>query len=358
MSLQEMGIKHQRLDGTLVAGCRPVLRARSEVPAILCGLRQCIPAEYIAGPPFGIFQFVTSVEDGFDVEVGYPVSQAVEADGIKTRRLPSVEVLALLHEGPMEKLRDSYRQLYGSAAAHGLISHEFCREVYWDLDDPEDSRIEVQFVLHDWQGLLRENLDRVLGERTRQEVMQGGDRVDIESTVDERFRWVKGAIERIDRLADETKYDIVSGCAHVFPSRQVGKLKVVYEDARAKTSDPLAAVDAVIEFMDTDPGWGERPLRRGNVIYSSKAPRDPQGHANAKSEKEKREAYCFCPLVRSHLDEGMPIAFCYCGAGWYRQQWEGAIGRPVRIEIVQSILKGDDVCQFAIHLPYNTEDRC
>jgi predicted hydrocarbon binding protein len=47
----------------------------------------------------------------------------------------------------------------------------------------------------------------------------------------------------------------------------------------------------------------------------------------------------------------MPTAFCYCGAGWYRQQWEGAIGRPVTIEIVKSVLKGDEVCQFAIQLP-------
>jgi predicted hydrocarbon binding protein len=47
----------------------------------------------------------------------------------------------------------------------------------------------------------------------------------------------------------------------------------------------------------------------------------------------------------------MSITFCFCGAGWFRQQWEGAIGKPVRIEVVKSVLKGDDVCQFAIHLP-------
>jgi effector-binding domain-containing protein len=351
MSLREMGIEHKRIVETLVATRRLVLKARSELPAILHDIRQRIPPAHIAGPPLCVFQFVTSVKDGFDVEVGYPVSQAVEADGIETRMLPAVEVLTLLHQSPMEKLQDSYRQLYGSAARHGLISDEFCREVYWDLDDPENSRIEVQFVLHDWQGLLRENLDRVLGERERQEMMQGGDELTVESTVDERFQWVKKVMERMDRLADETKYDVVSSCAHVFPQGQVDKLKAVYEDARDKTDDPLEAIDAVIEFMDTDPGWGERPLREGCVLYSSKAPRDPQAYAGAKDERERREAYCFCPLVRSHLDEGMPITFCYCGAGWYRRQWEGAIGKAVRIEIVQSILKGDDVCRFAIHLP-------
>jgi hypothetical protein len=66
----------------------------------------------------------------------------------------------------------------------------------------------------------------------------------------------------------------------------------------------------------------------------------------------KRTAYCFCPIVRTNLDRGMPLTFCYCGSGWYRQQWEFATGKPVRsIQIVRSILQGDDVCQFAIHLP-------
>ena len=47
----------------------------------------------------------------------------------------------------------------------------------------------------------------------------------------------------------------------------------------------------------------------------------------------------------------MSDTFCYCSAGWERQQWEGAIGQPVRVDVVKSLLKGDDLCEFAIHLP-------
>jgi predicted hydrocarbon binding protein len=74
-------------------------------------------------------------------------------------------------------------------------------------------------------------------------------------------------------------------------------------------------------------------------------------YEKAKTAKEKRQAYCFCPLVRDYLDQDVPITFCYCGAGWYRLQWEGAIGKSVKIDVVKSVLKGDDECQFAIHLP-------
>jgi effector-binding domain-containing protein len=352
MSLKESGIEHKQFEDTLVATVRINLKQRKDLPAILDELIQHIPGEDIIGPPFCIFQFVTSVQEGFDAEVGFPVRRMVEAGKITTRMFPAIKVLSLVHTGPAEGLQESYRKLYGYAAEHGLISDEFAREVYPDWNDPEGGKVEVQFVIHDWNGLLARNLERVLGETVRQAVMQGGDALTMESTVGERFQWVKGVMEKLDRLANEDqKYDVVSSCAHIFPQGQIDKLKTVYEDVKAETGEPLKAVDAVIEFMAEDPGWGRRPVREGSVIYSSKAPRDPQGYANAKDEIERRQAYCFCPLVRANLDRGMSITFCYCGAGWYRLQWEGAIGRPVRIEVVQSILKGDDVCKFAIHLP-------
>ena len=61
-------------------------------------------------------------------------------------------------------------------------------------------------------------------------------------------------------------------------------------------------------------------------------------------------------MVRGHLDELSPT-FCYCGTGWYRRPWEGILDQPVRVELVQSLLKGDDVCQVAIHLPESVQGR-
>jgi predicted hydrocarbon binding protein len=47
----------------------------------------------------------------------------------------------------------------------------------------------------------------------------------------------------------------------------------------------------------------------------------------------------------------MSRTYCYCGAGWYQQLWDGIMGQPVRVEVLKSILQGDDRCSFAIHLP-------
>jgi hypothetical protein len=170
--------------------------------------------------------------------------------------------------------------------------------------------------------------------------------------LDERFSWIRGAMERLESLAgDDQRHDVVSGCAHVFPRGELEKLRVVYRDARERTGDGLAAVDAVIAFI-AQRGWGDaRLFREGHVLYATKGPADPERHAQAETDAERRAAYCFCPILAPHLDAGMPETYCYCGAGWCRQQWEYATGRPVRVEMVRLVRRGDDRCEFAVHLP-------
>jgi effector-binding domain-containing protein len=352
MSLKEAGIEHKRFEDTLVATTRFILKERRDLPGILAEIAREIPADTIAGPPFCILQFISSVTEGYDAEAGFPVTQEIHTGMVNTRTLPAMGVLSLIHQGPLDELNKSYGKLYSTAYSHGIISDEFCREVYLNADDPLAGEIEIQFVIHNWDALLSKNLVRVLGAEARETVMQDSEGLTLASTVDERFRWVKGAIERLGDLADEDQvYDVVSSCAHVFPVGQIAKLRAAYEDARDRTGDSWQAVDAVLDLMEVDPGWAERPPREGNIVTATKAPRDRQAYEKAETDAERRSAYCFCPLVRNHLNEGMSPTFCYCGSGWYRQQWEGAIGRPVRVEILRSILKGDDVCQFAVHLP-------
>jgi effector-binding domain-containing protein len=352
MSLQEAGIVHKSLGETLAATIRRPFKSRAELRAMLDEAARAIPEGAIAGPAFCIYHWITSVTEGHDGEAGFPVHQAVEAGDVKTRVLPAMEVLSLAHKGPVARIGETYTTLFRTAANQGLISDEFMVEVYPDADDPEGSEIEVRFVLHDWFGLLRANLTRVMGQYAAEALMRGSEGIALESPVEDRFCFVKAAMETLDGVADEfQKYDAVSGCAHVFSKLQIAKLAEAYDSARRAGDDPLHAVDAVLDFMAADPGWGERPRREGHVIYSSKQPRDSKGFAAATTDAERRRAACFCPLVRNNLDGGMPLTFCYCGAGWFRQQWEGAVGRPVRIEIVESLLKGDARCTFAIHLP-------
>ncbi|MFW9995828.1 MAG: GyrI-like domain-containing protein [Candidatus Odinarchaeota archaeon] len=351
MSLEDLGIEHKKLEKTLFASIPCNIKERKELHAVLDTLTQKIPREYITGPAFYIRQFVTSFKEGLDIEMGFPVSKPVQVDGIRTRTLPGMEVLSIVHKGPVEKRTETYGKLYGFISEHGLISDEFSIEVFIDANKVDGNEFELYFILHNWNRLFSENLNRVLGEKARKEVMQGIEKLTFESTIAERFQWTRGAVERLDNLADEDqKYDILSSCAHVFPSAPIEKARTVYETVKKQTGDSLKAVDAVIEHMDEDNAF-VRPQREGRIIYDTKNPAYPQDYEKATTDIERRKAACFCPTVRHHFDEGMSDTYCYCGSGWCRRQWELITGKPVRIDVVQSVLKGDSVCQFAIHLP-------
>ncbi len=125
----ESDVHHKRLRSFLVATAPFQLKNREEVHEKLSRCRQVISEELIAGPGFGIFQFVTSVKEGLDVELGFPVTRKVKTEDVKTWTFPGMEVLSLIHSGPQEDIRESYRKLYGHAAERGIISDEFCRDV-------------------------------------------------------------------------------------------------------------------------------------------------------------------------------------------------------------------------------------
>lgn len=347
-----MTVVHKHLDPTLAATMRIHLKRRDELPALLSELCQRLPPDAVAGPPFCTIQFISNVTEGYEADVGFPVNRPVEVEGVTVGTLPPLDVLALVHRGPLAGLRECYAQFRAYAAEHGIASDEFCREVYLEWEDPEHMVVEAQFVVHDWHGLFASGLERVLGAEAAGAVLRGRDELTVESSLEERFCWTRGAMERLERLADDDqRYEVLSRCAHVFPAHQIERMRAIYEEARARTGDALQAVDAVIAFMEADRGGADAPRREGNVLYAAKKPRDPEAYARAQDDRERAAAYCFCPLLRGHLEDRMPLAFCYCGAGWFRRQWEGAIGEPLRVEIVHSLLKGDDRCEFAIHLP-------
>jgi predicted hydrocarbon binding protein len=59
--------------------------------------------------------------------------------------------------------------------------------------------------------------------------------------------------------------------------------------------------------------------------------------------------------VRSALeqDESLSPTYCYCGAGFYKGIWEEIIGEPVKVEVLESVLSGGEVCKVKITLPEN-----
>ena len=92
-----------------------------------------------------------------------------------------------------------------------------------------------------------------------------------------------------------------------------------------------------------------------------KNPYNPEGYQNGATPAERLKAYCHCPFVHPYLNEihaQLAPTFCYCGAGWYRRLWEGILGQPVKIEHVETLLRGNDQCTLTITLPLELSGEC
>ena len=58
---------------------------------------------------------------------------------------------------------------------------------------------------------------------------------------------------------------------------------------------------------------------------------------------------CLCELV-SKGPERLPHTYCECSKGWLLQMFETAAQKPVKVEIIQTIKRGGNSCDFVIHL--------
>jgi effector-binding domain-containing protein len=342
VSCEESEITHKRLENMLIAYLRFQMREREELFARLEELRdEC--QEYTAGPPFAVFYWDTGLE-GTDTEACLPVNRPVETGEIKSRMLDGGEVFTKLHRGSHDKIGETYREIGGRLVEHGLNPENLSREIFLEFfpDSPQKNVTEIQVFFVNWEHRLAENLERVLGASVRAEVLQDLDRISLASSCDERKAWVNCAMERLDaQTAEEQRFDILSRCAHIFSASRIERLRAVYERN--------LNIEEVLQAMEEDPEWYEKPARDGDIIYVTKVPRNREGYEEATDEAERRTHYCHCALVRKNPGDVHP-AFCYCGAGWYRQIWEGILGKPVPVEILKSLTRGDDTCQFAVHL--------
>ncbi len=193
----------------------------------------------------------------------------------------------------------------------------------------------------EWPERLAQALRRYAGESVADDVTCGSDDL---PAMDEKQKadWVCRAMEKLDdHIGDhETRIKVMTECACRCYSEFIDEFKSEYQNSRD--------IDKLIDLM-----YGKvfmnRPVREGNIVYVTKAPRFPVKHAKAKTPQEKQYYFCHCDYARATEGDISPT-YCLCGAGWCKQIWEQVLDREVRVDVVQSVLLGDDVCQFAVYL--------
>jgi predicted hydrocarbon binding protein len=212
-------------------------------------------------------------------------------------------------------------------------------------------------------------LDKLAGLATRQEVMRGSEELCSDSPREDVIAWSISAMERLDNLVDEEKRaDIMTGCACQYPKADLREIREAYQESKDLSSvhqmlqnkfefflkDTLELSEEMVDDI-IGKGWGLAGTIQGNSIIATKIPKS--GYLVEYMQEEdpavKRQYYCHCPRIRDMLKSSERISptYCYCGAGFYKGIWEQILGEPVEVEVLESVLQGDEVCKVAIHLP-------
>ncbi len=111
--------------------------------------------------------------------------------------------------------------------------------------------------------------------------------------------------------------------------------------------------DEVVAFIEINQEI-ESGVRDGNVLYISKIPYNTKQYLATTDPTLKRFYACHCPWARQSIKNGnlhLDPVFCYCSGGYVKKPWEVIFGQTLKVELLESVIKGDFHCRFAVHLP-------
>ncbi len=111
--------------------------------------------------------------------------------------------------------------------------------------------------------------------------------------------------------------------------------------------------DEVVEYVQARPET-ECGVRVGCTLYVTKIPYNAREYLSETDPIMKRYYVCHCPWVRHAIKNGglkLNPVFCNCSGGFTKKPWEIIFGQTLKVEVLESALKGDLRCRFAVHLP-------
>ncbi len=228
-----------------------------------------------------------------------------------------------------------------------------------------DSRAKFESA---WVVKLAGQLKDHAGVEIGEAIMDGCELHKTSRPMEEIVASTHDAVKRL-KLAvnEETFHNIMTGCACLYPSERLKPMKDHYAatgdlvsthkmlqeqfEADVKVNQKLSDKD--LDFIRTN-YWGVAGRLEGNYIYATKMPTRFHDFMAAKPKEEKDYNYCHCPRIKDVFlkpDLKLTKDFCYCSAGYYKDIWQQIIGKSVKVEVLKSLLGGDDVCLIRVQLP-------
>jgi hypothetical protein len=179
-----------------------------------------------------------------------------------------------------------------------------------------------------WSQKLERSLMEFAGEEICQAVMQGGEGMRSADTPGRKADWVRERMARLDaQVPDlETRRRILQACSCNFQKRKDGARKLYLQ---------AGDVDGFLELLA-----GQR------WIFGGVLEQEADGRLYAVYTR------CDCGWVKSAK---APISgtYCMCAEGYLSGIFSAAVGKPVGVELEESIIQGAESCRFRVMLEDN-----
>ena len=239
------------------------------------------------------------------------------------------------------------------------------------IRDMNDKTPSLDFE-QNWHTKLSTGLDRYVDPNSRDSIITGSELLTMESSTMDKVIWTCEMIERMEEYTtEEAIQEIFLSCHCAYPSEDLLDVKMTYrlfgdiDTALSMLQEKFETFLREVIKLEEDlvqeiirNGWGLAGVREGDQIIATKIPKSGYlvEYFETEDPAEKRKLYCHCPRVRDAVGEEpqLPQTYCYCGAGFYKGIWETILGEPVKVEVLESVMQGGDVCTIAVHLPEST----
>ena len=183
---------------------------------------------------------------------------------------------------------------------------------------------------------LEKTIERIAGKIVSKKVLQGSEHITKSSPKNNIALWVRDAIHRLDSSIDQkARIQIMESCGRNCASIN----KRVIESAK-KRRKKFKDLDAFLEAEQRKPMKGTRLSKDGNILCQYYTP-----HTFTQPMR------CYCSLLRGlPKDISVSLTYCHCSKAFVQKLWESVLEKPVKVELLQSVISGDSECKFAVHL--------
>jgi len=224
---------------------------------------------------------------------------------------------------------------------------------------------------------IGERLATISGEQIRRKVYQGIEFPPLGASQDDYPKLTELIMERMEAELPQAKCrEVLTWNYHKVPAAVFSEAKKRFEKSGSIDEYLKGEHERLVEELEScmKEGrlWYEQEItpevldfvknnqeintgvRRGDKIFKIKIPYSPKQFLEEKDPTMRAYYACHCQLVRTALRNGKPKilpTFCYCSAGFEKLHFDVIFDEPVEVELLETLLKGDPRCRFAIKIP-------